>query len=124
MISGCKRQRLGIARAPYTKPKLLILDETTSSLDTQTEVAISTAISELRGDVTIIMIAHRLSSVKNADQDVYLQNGKVEAIDIFSEVKSAVPDFEQQAGLMGLWPKQAICQRRFFNFELIAFTEG
>jgi len=102
MISGGERQRLGIARALYTKPKLLILDEATSSLDAQTEVAISEAISKLRGDVTIIMIAHRLSSVKNADQVVYLQNGNVVAKGSFSDVKSAVPDFEQQASLMGL----------------------
>lgn len=102
MISGGERQRLGIARALYTKPKLLILDEATSSLDAQTEVAISKAISKLRGDVTIIMIAHRLSSVKNADQVVYLQNGNIVAKGSFSEVKSAVPDFEQQASLMGL----------------------
>jgi ABC-type multidrug transport system fused ATPase/permease subunit len=102
MISGGERQRLGIARALYTKPKLLILDEATSSLDAQTEVAISGAMSKLRGDVTIIMIAHRLSSVKNADQVVYLQNGNVVAKGSFSDVKSAVPDFEQQASLMGL----------------------
>lgn len=102
MISGGERQRLGIARALYTKPKLLILDEATSSLDAQTEVAISEAISKLRGDVTIIMIAHRLSSVKNADQVVYLQNGNIVAKGSFSDVKSAVPDFEQQASLMGL----------------------
>lgn len=102
MISGGERQRLGIARALYTKPKLLILDEATSSLDAQTEVAISNAMSKLRGDVTIIMIAHRLSSIKNADQVVYLQNGNIVAKGSFSDVKSAVPDFEQQASLMGL----------------------
>jgi ABC-type multidrug transport system fused ATPase/permease subunit len=102
MMSGGERQRLGIARALYTKPKLLILDEATSSLDAQTEVAISDAISKLRGDVTIVMIAHRLSSVKNADQVVYLENGNIVAKGSFNDVKSAVPDFEQQASLMGL----------------------
>jgi len=102
LVSGGERQRLGIARALYTKPKLLILDEATSSLDAQTEVAISKAMSRLRGDATIIMIAHRLSSVKNADQVVYLQNGNIVAKGTFSDVKSAVPDFEQQASLMGL----------------------
>jgi ABC-type multidrug transport system fused ATPase/permease subunit len=101
-ISGGQRQRLGIARAMYTKPKLLVLDEATSSLDGQTESDISDAIQNLRGDVTVVMIAHRLSTVRNADKVVYMQDGSILALGTFEEVRSQVPDFDSQASLMGL----------------------
>jgi len=101
-ISGGQRQRLGIARALYTKPKLLVLDEATSALDGQTESDISSAIQLLRGEVTIVMIAHRLSTVRSADKVVYMKDGKIQAVGSFDEVRSAVPDFDSQAKLMGL----------------------
>lgn len=101
-MSGGQRQRLGIARALFTKPKLLILDEATSALDGETEAAISQSIQELRGNVTVIMIAHRLSTVKNADSVIYLDQGSVIAIGNFEEVRTKVPDFDRQAKLMGL----------------------
>lgn len=101
-MSGGQRQRLGIARALFTKPKLLILDEATSALDGETEAAISQAIQKLRGNVTVIMIAHRLSTVKNADSVIYMDQGNVMAIGSFEEVRSKVPDFDHQAKLMGL----------------------
>ena len=101
-ISGGQRQRLGIARAMYTKPKLLVLDEATSSLDGQSESDISDAIQKLRGDVTVVMIAHRLSTVRNVDKVVYMESGKILAIGTFEEVRSKVPDFDSQAALMGL----------------------
>lgn len=66
-LSGGERQRIGIARALYHQPKVLILDEATSSLDNQTEQAIIDALSNLKEDVTVIMIAHRLNTVKNCD---------------------------------------------------------
>jgi len=102
LLSGGERQRLGIARALYTRPKFLILDEATSSLDAQTEVAISSAIRELRGRVTVLLVAHRLSSVRDSDQVVYLRDGKLVCSGSFEKVKSVVPDFEHQAKLMGL----------------------
>jgi ABC-type multidrug transport system fused ATPase/permease subunit len=102
MLSGGQRQRLGIARAIFTKPKLLVLDEATSALDAETEASISSAISELRGSTTIIMIAHRLSTVRNADLVVYLDAGRVAVTGSFEEVRKAVPNFERQAKLMGL----------------------
>jgi len=102
MLSGGQRQRLGIARAMFTKPKLLVLDEATSALDAETEASISSAISELRGSTTIFMIAHRLSTVRNADLVVYLDAGIVAATGSFEEVRNAVPNFERQAKLMGL----------------------
>ena len=101
-ISGGQRQRLGIARAMFTQPKLLVLDEATSSLDGQTEADISGAIQSLKGSVTVIMIAHRLSTVRNADQVVYMEKGKILAKGTFEEVRAAVPDFDSQAKLMGL----------------------
>ena len=101
-ISGGQRQRIGIARALFTNPKLIVLDEATSSLDGETELAIAYAIQQLKGHVTVIMIAHRLSTVRNADKVVYLEKGQVKAIGRFEEVRKSVPDFDRQANLMGL----------------------
>lgn len=101
-LSGGQRQRLGIARAMFTKPKLLVLDEATSALDGQTESDISSAILELKGKTTIVMIAHRLSTVRFADLVIYIDGGKITAQGTFEEVRNRVPDFEKQAQLMGL----------------------
>jgi ABC-type multidrug transport system fused ATPase/permease subunit len=101
-LSGGQRQRIGIARALFTKPKVLVLDEATSSLDSITESKISHAIQELKGAVTVIVIAHRLSTVKFADQVIYMSKGKVEAHGTFEELRRKVPDFDLQANLMGL----------------------
>ena len=101
-LSGGQRQRLGIARAVFTKPKLLVLDEATSSLDGQSEADISDSINDMRGEITVILIAHRLSTVKNADKVVYLEGGKIVSIGTFEEVRKNVPNFEKQASVMGL----------------------
>jgi ABC-type multidrug transport system fused ATPase/permease subunit len=101
-ISGGQRQRLGIARAMFTKPNLLVLDEATSSLDGETEASISSAIHGMKGSTTVVMIAHRLSTVRNADMVVYMAAGKVVATGTFDEVRKVVPDFDRQAKLMGL----------------------
>ncbi len=101
-ISGGQRQRLGIARALFTKPKLLFLDEATSSLDGQTEADISSAIQRLKGSVTVIMIAHRLSTVREANRVIYVDQGRVLCTGTFDEVRRFVPDFDKQANLMGL----------------------
>ena len=86
----------------FTKPKLLVLDEATSSLDSQTEEEVSIAIKSLRGQVTVVMIAHRLSTVKSADSIVYLDKGRVISMGSFEKVRTAVSDFDTQAKLMGL----------------------
>jgi ABC-type multidrug transport system fused ATPase/permease subunit len=86
----------------FTRPHLLVLDEATSSLDAETEAGISGAIHTLRGATTVIMIAHRLSTVRDADIVVYMDKGSVSAIGTFNEVRDAVPDFDRQAELMGL----------------------
>jgi ABC-type multidrug transport system fused ATPase/permease subunit len=101
-VSGGQRQRLGIARALFTKPKLLVLDEATSALDAETESNVSLAISSLRGNTTVVMIAHRLATVRNADLVVYLDQGQALAQGTFDEVRAAVPDFDRQAQLLGL----------------------
>ena len=101
-LSGGQRQRLGIARAMFTKPKLLVLDEATSALDGETEMLVSKAINSLKGSVTIILVAHRLSTVRDADLVLYMEEGKLLAHGSLSEVREAVPNFDRQAKLMGL----------------------
>ena len=101
-LSGGQRQRLGIARALYTKPKILVMDEATSALDGETESDIANAIKSLRGKTTVLIIAHRLSSVRNADQVVFMSNGSIIAKGTFTQVREIAPEFDRQANLMGL----------------------
>jgi ATP-binding cassette, subfamily B, bacterial PglK len=101
-ISGGQRQRLGIARALFTRPKMLVLDEATSALDGQSEAEISQAISDLKGTTTLVIVAHRLSTVRDADLVIYLEGGQIVAKGSFSDVRSAIPNFDSQAKLMGL----------------------
>jgi ABC-type multidrug transport system fused ATPase/permease subunit len=101
-LSGGQKQRLGIARALYTRPRLLVLDEATSALDAETEQAVSLMLGELDKDVTTIIVAHRLSTVRDVDLVVYLDGGRIAASGSFDDVASAVPAFARQANLMGL----------------------
>ena len=101
-ISGGQRQRLGLARALFTNPKLIVLDEATSALDGQTEQAVATALDALRGKVTLITIAHRLATIKNADKVIYMDNGEVISVGTFSEVRSIIANFDNQANSLGL----------------------
>lgn len=101
-LSGGQRQRLGIARALYTRPRLLVLDEATSALDAETEQSIIATLEELEGDVTTVMVAHRLATVRRADQVLYLQGGRIVCRGTFDEVREQVPDFDRQASLLGL----------------------
>ena len=101
-LSGGQRQRIGIARALITEPKLLVMDESTSSLDGETESDLTNAIISLKGQTTMILIAHRLSTVRNADKVVYLEEGKILASGTFNDVRQKIPDFDKQSKLMGL----------------------
>jgi len=101
-ISGGQRQRLGIARAFLTRPKLLVLDEATSALDAETESDISSVLLNLQGKVTVVMIAHRLSTVRRSDKVIYLDNGQIIAQGSFEAIRNSVPNFDKQAKLLEL----------------------
>jgi ABC-type bacteriocin/lantibiotic exporter with double-glycine peptidase domain len=101
-LSGGQRQRIGIARAVFTNPKILIMDEATSSLDAETEHALNLSILGLKGSVTLFIIAHRLATIRNADMIYYLDGGIIQASGSFEQVRSKVLDFDLQAKLLGL----------------------
>lgn len=101
-LSGGQRQRLGIARALYSEPLILVLDEATSALDTKTEADVSEAIRELHGEVTVIAVAHRLSTIRNFDQVIFMKDGTVAASGTFDDVVARDRDFAVQAHLAGL----------------------
>ncbi len=101
-LSGGERQRLGIARALFTNPEILILDEATSALDAATEELVSRTIMGMKSEKTVILIAHRLSTVKVADLVLYLENGRIKASGSFDEVRAQVPDFDANAKLLGI----------------------
>lgn len=85
-LSGGQRQRVGLARALYRKPAILILDEATSALDNETERKISDALRSLHGQLTTVVIAHRLSTVRSCDRILYLDQGRVAGIGTFDEL--------------------------------------
>lgn len=98
-ISGGQRQRLAIARALYRRPSVLVFDEGTSALDNTTESLLMEAIESLRDDHTIILVAHRLSTVRNSDVVMLLEQGKLEAVGTFDELTKTNERFRKLAAL-------------------------
>ena len=96
-ISGGQRQRIGIARALYHDPPVLILDEATSALDTATERSIMESVNQLSGHKTVIMIAHRMSTVESCDQIILLEAGRVVGVGTFDELRRENPAFRSLA---------------------------
>lgn len=99
-LSGGQIQRLGLARALYEKPRLIILDEATSALDAGAEAYISSSLDALAGDVTVIVIAHRLSTVQHSDVVYLMEEGKVTASGSFAELRKTVPMVAEYVKLM------------------------
>lgn len=92
-LSGGQAQRLGLARALYTDRPVIVLDEATSALDNVTEREIGSVISGLRGARTVILIAHRLQTLRMCDRIVFLDGGRVAAVDTFEQLTKQAPDF-------------------------------
>ena len=94
-LSGGERQRIAVARALYNNPDVLLMDEATSALDNTTEAAVVAAVEGLKGDRTILMIAHRLSTVRRCDRIVFMKAGRIDAIGTYDELVSRHAEFER-----------------------------
>lgn len=94
-FSGGQRQRIGIARALYGDPKLLVLDEATSALDSKTEIDFLRSLKQVSKNMIVIMIAHRLASIKHCDKILYLCDGKLVASGSFQELQLSLPEFNE-----------------------------
>jgi ABC-type multidrug transport system fused ATPase/permease subunit len=101
-LSAGQQQRIGIARALFSKPELLIMDEATSALDSQTERDLSESLAKLRSQVTLLIVAHRLTTIVDADKVVYMAKGEILAEGSMVEVRNSVPNFNEQAQILGI----------------------
>ena len=98
-LSGGQRQRIGIARALYNNPELLVLDEATSALDNETETRVIAAIESAKRGRTLIMIAHRLSTVRNCDRIFFLRDGELISTGTYDELMGHSPEFKRMASV-------------------------
>ena len=99
-LSGGQMQRLGLARAIYSKPNLLVMDEATSALDAESESEIQKTLDEMRGRVTVVVIAHRLNTIQHADKVILLEEGKIKDSGTFKELIARNPSVEKVVDLM------------------------
>ena len=99
-LSGGQIQRIGVARALYTRPKLLVLDEATSALDAETEASITDSLYKLGGHVTTIVVAHRLSTVQHADTVFVIDKGKLVASGKLRDLERDLPLVKKYIALM------------------------
>jgi ATP-binding cassette subfamily C protein len=99
-LSGGQIQRLGLARALYTSPGLLIMDEATSALDAESEAEIAKALDQIRGKVTVVLIAHRLNTVQHADKVFLINEGNLTDQGTFPELLKRNPAIDRLVQLM------------------------
>lgn len=100
-LSGGQRQRLGVARALYSNPSLIVLDEATSALDALTERSVTDFVLSLKPEVTVVLIAHRLSSLGAVDQVAFLENGELTSMQTLGELQKRFPNLEAMVKAMG-----------------------
>lgn len=101
-LSGGQMQRLGLARALYSGPSLLVMDEATSALDAESEAEIQRALEEMRGKVTVVLIAHRLNTIQHADKVFLVEDGRVKDSGTFKELVSRNRSVERVVDLMSV----------------------
>jgi ATP-binding cassette subfamily C protein len=101
-LSGGQLQRIGLARALYTQPKLLVMDEATSALDAASENEINIALDKMRGNVTVILIAHRLNTIQRSDMVYFMENGRISASGTFQELIRSNEKVKNLADLMAI----------------------
>lgn len=102
-LSGGERQRLAVARALYRDPQVLVFDEATSSLDYETEAALTSAINAVHGDKTVIIVAHRLSTVRRCDQILFFDEGELAGQGRFDDLNAGNARFRELAEAGALW---------------------
>jgi len=107
-LSGGQRQRIGIARALYHGADLIVLDEATSALDTVTERAVVDAIEALPGTKTVLMIAHRLTTLRRCDRIVMMERGRIEATGTWEELVATNPSFREFVRAGAIAPLEAV----------------
>jgi ATP-binding cassette subfamily C protein len=99
-LSGGQIQRIGLARALYTKPRLLVLDEATSALDAEIEASITSSLKNLHQETTIVIVAHRLSTIQDADVVIAMDGGTIVGSGSFKELRASSPLVRKYVSLM------------------------
>jgi ATP-binding cassette subfamily C protein len=103
-LSGGQIQRLGLARALYSKPGLLVMDEATSALDAESEFEIQKALTDMKGKVTVVLIAHRLNTIQHADMVLLVEDGEVTDSGTFKELQTRNQQVDRLVNLMKIDP--------------------